>query len=140
MLSGMSSMDTIINPSGFFPLQWKWQLDSRGPGGKRSIVAVHNSLYMKEVNQQVCSAAFIICYTCTRCRAKGAVVEWSESADNYRAEILSAISAQLVLREASRDSALAYAYMVVDCDNKGVVLHGNSACRSLKEKKSQVDM
>jgi hypothetical protein len=46
------------------------------------------------------------------------VAEWSESADNYRAEILGGIMTQLVLRAASQDPILQYKEVTVDCDNK----------------------
>ena len=56
-----------------------------------TLVAVHDGSYMKEVNPHVCSAAFMIRCNATGLRAKGLVAEWSESADNYRAEILGGI-------------------------------------------------
>ena len=105
-----------------------------------TLVAVHDGSYMKEVNPQACSAAFMIRCSATGLRAKGTVAEWSESADNYRAEILGGIMTQLVLRAASQDPILQYKEVTVDCDNKGVVLHGNSPHRALKEKQAQADV
>ena len=46
---------------------------------------------------------------------------------------------QLVLKAASGDPAVAFKEVIVDCDNKGVVLHGNSPRRPLKEKQAQAD-
>ena len=71
----------------------------------------------------------------------GAAAERSESADNYRAEIWGGLLTQLILKAASKGlSTLPRPTVVVDCDNKGVVLHGNSAGRSLKEKQAQADV
>jgi hypothetical protein len=103
-------------------------------------VAVHDGSYMIEVNPQACSAAFMIRCSATGLRAKGTVEEWSESADNYRAEILGGIMTQLVLKAASQDPMLQYKEVTVDCDNRGVVLHGNSPQRALKEKQAQADV
>ena len=48
--------------------------------------------------------------------------------------------AQLVLRAASRALSTRYPSTAVDCDNQGVVIHGNSPRRPLKEKQPQVDV
>jgi hypothetical protein len=71
--------------------------------------------------------------------ARGSVVEKSPDADNYRAEILGGILVQLVLRAASQNKYSPYAPVVVDCDNLGVVRHGNAPKKSLKEKQPQAD-
>ncbi len=63
--------------------------------------------------------------TFTGNRVKGTVTEWSEYSDNYHGEILGGIMAQLVLRAASRVVGLDYPSTAVDCDNQGVVIHGN---------------
>jgi len=105
-----------------------------------TLVSVHDGSYMKEVNPQVCSAAFMIRCSNTGLRAKGAVEEWLESADNYRAEILGGIMTQLVLKAASQDPRLHYRTVTVDYDNKGVVIHGNSPQWPLKENQAQADV
>ena len=115
----------------------KWITDGLVDG---TLVAVHDGSYMKEVNPQVCSAAFMIRCSNTGLRAKGTVEEWSESADNYRAEILGGIMTQLVLKAASQDPRLHYKAVTVDCDNRGVVLHGKSPQRPLKEKQVKADV
>ena len=79
-----------------------------------TLVAIHDSLYMKEVDPHACSAEYMIQCSDTGLRAKGSVAEWSESADNYRAEILGGIMTQLVLRAASRDPTLSYKDVIVD--------------------------
>ena len=104
-----------------------------------TLVIVHDGSYMKEVAQDVCSAGFMIYCTHTRCRAKGTVVEKSDSADNYRAEVLGGIMIQLVLKAASQLQSSPYAPVQIHCDNLGVVNHGNTPTRSLKEKQAQAD-
>ena len=104
-----------------------------------TLAIVHDGSYMKEVNLHVCSAAYMIWCCATGLRAKGTVAEWSDSTDNYRAEILGGILTQLVLSTASQDISLQYMEVTVDCNNNGVVLHGNFPHRALKEKQAQAD-
>ena len=66
---------------------------------------VHNGSYMPLVNKTVCLAAFMIFDTHTDNRAKDVVVERSDNADNYRAEILGGLMVQLFLRAASQNQA-----------------------------------
>jgi hypothetical protein len=95
---------------------------------------------MVEVDKSVCSAGFMIYCTNTQYKAKGTVVEKSDQADNYRGEILGGLMIQLVLRAAAQTSHSCYAPVRVDCDNIGVVRHGNSASKKLKAKQSQADV
>ena len=71
--------------------------------------------------------------------ATGSIAEQSDSASNYRGEILGGMMIQLVLRAASRDQDLAYHQVVVNCDNIGVVGHGNNPDDPLPEKQTQAD-
>ena len=73
-------------------------------------------------------------------RTKCTEAEWFELADNYRAKILGGILTQLVLSAASQDTSLKYMEVTVDCDNNGVVLHGNSPHWALKENQAQADV
>ena len=68
--------------------QINWKMTKMTGADHGTLVAVHDGSYMKEVNPQACSAAFMIRCSATGLRAKGTVAEWSDSADNYRAEIL----------------------------------------------------
>jgi predicted RNA-binding Zn-ribbon protein involved in translation (DUF1610 family) len=68
------------------------------------------------------------------------VAEKSENADNYRAEILGELAVQLVLQAASQNRASPCAPVRLDCDNDGVVKHGNKPRRKLKEKQAQSDI
>ena len=106
----------------------------------RTLVIVHDGSYMPHVDRHVCSAAFMIYCTRTKSRAKGTVVERCEDADNYRAEILGGIMVQLVLLAALQNKACPYRTTRIDCDNRGVVQHGNAAGVALKEKQPQADV
>ena len=103
---------------------------------KKTLVIVHDDSYIKEVDPNVCSAAYMIYCTLTCQQAKGTVMERSNSVDNYRAEILGGVMTQLVLRAATQNpvTTTSCTAATVDCDNKGVVLHGNSSWWALKEK------
>jgi len=81
---------------------------------------------MPNVSTEVCLAAFYIYCTNTKRKANGSVVECSSAAGNYRAEILGELVVQLVLRAASQLADLPYAPVQIDCDNVGVVKHGNT--------------
>ena len=98
---------------------------------------VHDGSYMPHVDKKVCSAGYMFYCRNSKKRAKGAVVERSDEADNYRAELLGGLIVQLVLRAAAQTRASPYRPASIECDNKGVVLHGNAAKRPLKEKQAQ---
>ena len=98
-----------------------------------SLAIAHDGSYMPDVSTEVCSAGFLIYCTITKKEARGSVAEYSAEAGNYRGEILGGIMIQLVLRAASRNLVCAQD-PVVNCDNIGVVNHGNSASQPLLEK------
>ena len=143
----------LPSPTGFwpvlqsFPNQGLWKnfvCDGDGGWIRRglrmgSLVIVHDGSYMKHVDKRVCSAAFMIYCTSSRSRAKGTVVEHSLSADNYRGEILGGLMVQLVLRAALSGHMPPYRPVHIDCDNKGVVSHGNTASKALRDKQPQAD-
>jgi len=115
--------------------EWIEQAVLRG-----SLVVVHDGSYKKELDAKVCGAATVLYCTVTKKRCSACVVERSEAADNYRAEILGGIITQLILNAACRDESKDYPAVSVDCDNKGVVFHGNAPGRVLKEKQAQSDV
>ena len=77
--------------------------------------------------------------THSRQRAKGSVVERTCTANNYRGEILGGLMVQLVLRAALAGHVPPYLPVTIDCDNKGVVSHGNTVQRALRDKQPQAD-
>ena len=101
---------------------------------------VHDGSYMPLVSKTVCLAAFMIFDTHTDNWAKDVVVERSNNADNYRAKILGGLMVQLVLRAVSQNQASPYSPVWIDCDNNGVVKHGNAPGQKLKEKQAQSDI
>ena len=64
---------------------------------EQSLVIVHDGLYDPKGNTTLCSAGFVIFCEDTGCKARGAAAERTDTADNYRAEILGDLMVQLVL-------------------------------------------
>jgi hypothetical protein len=106
----------------------------------RSLIISHNGSYMKEVSPSICAAALMIYCTITRKRCKCTWAEHSESAGSYRGEILGEIMTHLILKAA----AIGYNGMIprvgADCDNNGVVTHGNTPHISLSTNQTQADL
>jgi hypothetical protein len=95
---------------------------------------------MKEVAADICSTAVMIYCTRTRQTCTCTIVENSSSAGSYRGKILGAILAQLILRAASLGMIGPYPVLNEDCDNNGVVLHGNSYSKPLPASQTQADV
>jgi len=115
----------------------EWIADGLANG---TLLIVHDGSYMRNVDKTVCSAAYMIYCVATKQKCKGSVVERSSSADNYRAEILGGLVVQLILRAATSGRRCNFQPVQIDCDNDGVVKHGNAPARALKEKQAQADM
>ena len=105
-----------------------------------TLLVAHDGSYMKEVAADVCSAAVMIYCTRTRQTCTCTIVEDSSSAGSYRGEILGAILAQLILRAASLGMIGPFPVLNEDCDNNGVVLHGNSYSKPLPASQTQADV
>ena len=86
------------------------------------------------------SAGVYVYCTRTKCKAKCAVSEKSCDASNYRADILEAIVAQLIIRAASHGSSAWYQSVKIYCDNRGVLSHGSNPSTSLGENQAQADL
>lgn len=98
-----------------------------------SLCTVHDGSYMKELSERVCSAAVVIYCKVSKKRLKCAVAEETDQADNYRGEILGGVLDQLLLRAATARRSSPYKEVVVHCDNRGVLTHGNDPYKKLKE-------
>ena len=98
--------------------------------------------YMSHVTKDVCSAALMIYWKVTKQRYKGSMVVKSKDTDNYCAEILGGVVVQLQLipQEASHWCTSPYCETQVECNNVGVVSHGDTPRRGLKEKQAQMDV
>ena len=70
------------------------------------------------------------------------LVQWPEkdAADRYQGEIQFGVLIQLVLRAATQRVYLPFKNVTVNCDNKGVVIHGNNAFRPLHKKQEQANV
>lgn len=106
-----------------------------------SLLIVHDGSYMKKVTTRACSMALIM-----KCRITGREltctwVEVSDSADNYRGEWLGALASSLILKAISYTPTV-YNRLPVErnCDNMGVVKHGNNLYGVLKDGQAQADV
>ncbi len=95
---------------------------------------------MKEVSTEICSAAVMIYYTRSKMTCTCTIAEDSPSASSYRGEILGAILTQLILRAAATGIMGPFPILNKDCDNNGVVLHGNSFLKPLPASQKQADV
>jgi len=91
-----------------------------------TLLVTHDGSYMKEVAADICSSAVMIYCKRKRQTCTCTIIEYSSLAGSYRGEILGAILAQLILRAASLGMIGPFPVLNEDCDNNGVVLHGNS--------------
>ena len=81
---------------------------------------------MKEVSPVVCSATVLIYCVSIGSSCKYTIAEKSPSAGNYHGEILRTILTQLILRAAVQGRMGPYSVIIDDCDNDGMVKHGNA--------------
>ncbi len=93
---------------------------------------VHDGSYMREISPIIFSAATMIYCTIVKVRCKCTWAEISTSAGSYRGEILGGIMSQLILHEAAASYHGAIHPVVVDCDNNGVIFHGNKEIMPLQ--------
>jgi hypothetical protein len=95
---------------------------------------------MREIAADICSAAVMIYCTRSKMTCTCTIAECSPSAGSYRGEILGVILAQLILRAASIGIIGPFPVLNEDCDNNGVVLHGNSFSNPLPASQTQADV
>ena len=100
----------------------------------------HDGSYMAESSRDLCSAGVIIYCRQTKCWLKVSVAERSDAASNYRGELLGSILSLLILRAASDGLAPPRSLVVLHCDNRGVITHGNTPFTSLSDKQQQADL
>ena len=95
---------------------------------------------MKEVSPNFCSAAVMIYCTSTRLLCKCTIAEKTGSAGSYWGEILGPILAQLILHAAVQGWMGPYPIAAIDCDNLGMVRHGNKPWRPLSTTQPQAEV
>ena len=105
-----------------------------------SLLVAHDGSYQKDISSEICSAAVMILCTTTKQTCTCTIAEHSPSASSYRGEILGAIIAQLILRAASIEVIGPFPVLYEDCDNNGVVLHGNKYMNPLPTTQKQADV
>jgi hypothetical protein len=113
-------------------LLWRnLRVDNGGDWILKSLVAgsleiVHDGSFMKKVSPKVCSMALWMQCWLTQQSLKCTWVELSNSADNYRGELLGAVCCSLILKAAaSAPAPYPKAPLSWHCDNMGVIKHGN---------------
>jgi hypothetical protein len=106
----------------------------------RSLIISHDGSYMKEVSPSISAAALMIYCTTTRKRCKCMWAEHSKSAGSYRGEILGGIMTQLILKAAATGYNGMIPHVGADCDNNGVVSHGNTPQIPLSTNQTQADL
>jgi hypothetical protein len=97
----------------------------------QSLIIIHDGSYMKEISPDICSMATMIYCLITRYWCKCTWAKHSASSGSYHGEILGGIMTQLILNAASSSYEDCIPPVVVDCDNNGVVFHGNAPLWSL---------
>ncbi len=106
----------------------------------QSLVIIHDGSYMNKISPIVSTAATMKYFTIAKVRCKCTLAKMLTSAGSYRGGILGGIMTQLLLHAAAAAYHGAIPPVVVDCDNNGVVFHGNNSSRPLPTNQSQVDL
>ena len=99
----------------------------------------HDGSYMVEKSQVLCSAGVIFYCRRTYLRLTVSITERSEAASNYRGELPGAVLALLILRAASEGPVVPFPRVLLHCDNRGVISHGNSLLMALLETQRHAD-
>jgi hypothetical protein len=106
----------------------------------RSLIIIHDGSYMKEISPLISSAATMIYCTVAKKRCKCTWAEKSESAGSYKGEILGGIMTHLILNAAATGYKGKIPSVGADCDNNGVVTHGNTPNIPLQTNQTQANL
>jgi hypothetical protein len=106
----------------------------------QSLIIIHDGSYMNEISPIISSAATMIYCTNVKVRCKCTWAEMSTSAGPYRGKILGGVMTQLILHATAASYHGTIPPVVVDCDNNGVVIHGNNSIQPLTSNQSQADL
>ncbi len=125
---------------------WK-SLDYNGDGSwilegmiNRSLIIIHDGSYMKEIFPLISSAASMIYCTKAKKRCKCTWAEKSESAGSYQGEILGGIMTQSIPKAAATGYKGKIPRVEADCNNNGIVIHGNTPHIPLSANQTQADL
>ena len=130
-----------------FANQSRWvSLDYDGDGSwilegmlAQSLIIIHNGSYMKGIFPSISSAETMIYCTIAKVQCKCTWAKKLTSAGSY-CEILGGVMTQLILYAAASLYHGTIPLVVVDCDNNGAVIHGNTSHRPLPTNQSQADL
>jgi len=106
----------------------------------QSLIIIHDGSYMNKISPIISSAATMIYCIIAKVRCKCTWAEMSTSARSYRGKIPGGVMTQLILHAAAASYHGAIPPVMVDCDNNGVVIHGNNSIRPLPSNQSQADL
>jgi hypothetical protein len=115
----------------------EWIRDSAIHGNLR---IAHDGLYMADKLQFLCSVGVIFYCRRTKLWLKVSITECSNTANNYWGELLGAVLALLILRAASEGLGAPFSCVLLHCNNRRVISHGNSLLTALSEKQQQADL
>jgi hypothetical protein len=134
-------MKSFANQSLWLSLDYNgdgsWILDGMLP---QSLVIIYDGSYMKEVLTHIPLAATMIYCRIARARCRCLRAKQLASDSSYHGEILGGIMTQLILNAAASTYHDAIPIAVVDCDNNGLVSHGNEPLRPFPTNQSQADI
>jgi hypothetical protein len=95
---------------------------------------------MAEESPNLCLARVIIFCSSSQQWLKLSVAELSDTASNYRGELLGTVIALMILRAASDGLPQPLPHATLFCDNWGILLHGNNHLTAPPEKQKQADI
>ncbi len=95
---------------------------------------------MKTVPPHISLVATMIYCTIAKARCKCTCAKQSASASSYCGEILGGVTTQLILNAAASKCHDTIPLVMVDCDNNGVVSHGNKPLHLFPTNQSQADI
>jgi hypothetical protein len=101
---------------------------------------MHDGSYMKEVLTHISLAATMIYSRITKAQRKFTWAKQSASVGSYCEEILGGVMTQLILNAAASKCHDAIPLVKVDCDNNGVVSHGNEPLHPFPTNQLQADI
>jgi hypothetical protein len=105
-----------------------------------SLSIAHDGSYMAMEAPELCSAGVVIFCSASKNWLKASVAERLAVASNYCSELLGVVIALLILWAASVTLKLPLLSVMLHCDNRGVISHGNSLLVSLSKKQRQADL
>ena len=104
------------------------------------LLILHDGSYMKEVSPHICSAPVMNVCESTGSICKCTIAEYFPSSSSYCGKILEGILAQWILLAAVKGRMGLHPTVAEDCNNNGIVLHGNKPFCPLPGSQTQLDV